>query len=204
MKCVFIHSLIPNFVFHCRILHLALSYVECDVTLRGFQCDTAKISLSQILQNFHSLWLDFFEERRRKEEEDDSFYKFKARSHCVDSDETENNEKSFTNLFPKFDRDFHDLIPKDTLDNNDDDVQQSMDVSSSDDYDDGDGSSARDMTFVDVCQIFDSLKTITNSEAQLKDTTLKRIFLSGYKEFCSLSSLAVIKNGKAIHSLFLS
>ena len=179
------------FIIHLsRVLHLALCHIECDVISRGSRCETAKLTLKQILQGFHTLWLEFFEAKRRREEEEDSLYKFKGKSHCVDSDEFEKNERSFTSFFPSFDKDYLDVIPKDALnDSGTDTIEQSCSTS----VDDNTG---HEMGHIDTCHIFNSLKIIMNDGSQLKDKTLVDTFLCGYREFCSLSSLAVIKNGE--------
>ena len=180
-------------LFCYRVLHLALSYIEYEVTLRRFRCETSKVSLKQILASFHGLWLEYFEEKRRKEEEEDSLYKFKTKSHCVDSCEPEKNEKSFRNFFPSFDEDYRDVVPRDTLnDSITDAIEQSHDSSTSS----VDETSTLEMAYIDACRIFNSLKVIMNDESQLNDSTVMDVFLNGYKEFCSLSSLDVIKKGE--------
>lgn len=179
--------------FLFRNFHLALSHIECDVKLRGFRCRRVTSSLSQVLENFQTLWLEFSEEKRMKQEEEDSMYKFKSKSHCVDSDEAEKNEKSFKLMFPSFDEDYKDLVAKNSLDDSDNGKPDSNDDPSS-----SINFSARDMDFVDVCRIFNSLKAITDENCQLSDTTLMQIFIGGYKEFCLLSSLKIIKNGELL------
>ena len=161
------------------------------------------MALSQVLGSFHRVWLEFYEEKKKKDEEEGATYRYKTKSHCSDSNENELNDKSFQSLFPSFERDYLDLVPKDTLDCDNDGV--------SDDDDDDDENSrsrrddsatssleslTRDMACVDTSRIFEVLKSIANGDCQLDDGTLTRIFLDGYKEFCLLSSLSIVKNGR--------
>ena len=173
-----------------RVLNLALSHVECDVALRGLLCDTSKVILRQVLWSFHALWLEYFEEKARKEEEEGSFYKFRVKSHCVDSDESEKNERSFVSFFPSFDKDYHDVIPRDSL-NDDEDSTEIADSASS-----VNESSTKEMEYIDVCFVFNSLKAILSDRSELKDAALEGVFLSAYREFCAVSSMAIVKNGK--------
>ena len=182
------------FIFH-RVLNLVLSHVECDVALRGLLCDTSKVILRQVLCSFHVLWLEYFEEKTRKEEEESSLYKFRVKSHCVDSDESAKNERSFVSFFPSFDKDYHDVMPRDSLNDDEDNTEVTDSTSSFNE------SSTKEMAHIDVCFVFNSLKAILSDRSQLKDAALEGIFLSSYREFCALSSMAIIKNGELLFPL---
>ena len=108
------------------------------------------------------------------------------------------NEKSFRNFFPSFDEDYSDVVPRDTLNDGDvDAIELSHDRATLS----VDETSTQEMAYIDVCRIFNSLKVIMSDESQLNDTTVLDVFLSGYKEFCSLTSLDVIKKGEFPYDL---
>ena len=173
--------------------------------LRGHHYKENKSAAKNVLARFQNIWLEFSEQQRKQEEEADSMYKFKSKSHCADTDEATLNEKSFKELFPSFNRDFNDLIPKGTLDDDDDMENKNTEYEkkelSEDDAISREGLS-HNMSSVDVVQIYKNLSTIVRVGQQSlpeMEQSIEQLFLNGYKEFLSLASLdAVRKGGKGL------
>ena len=183
--------------FYPRILNLALSHIVNDILLRGDLTITAKDNFKAILNNYNTIWLEFSEEKRKKEAEEDSMYKFKSRLHCMDSDDTERSEKQYKELFPSFGREFNDLIPKDALNDDDDDDDDDdeegveQDMTSMPPHDD----KSHDMSYVDMNEIYNAMQTVIDNQSGLTDAKLVTVFLQGYREVISLSTLNSLRSG---------
>ena len=109
----------------------------------------------------------------------------------MDSDDTERSEKQYKELFPSFGREFSDLIPKDTLNDDDGDQEENQDITSMPSHDD----KSHDMSFVDINEIYNAMQAVINHQSGLTDAKLITVFLQGYKEMMSLSSLNSLRTG---------
>ena len=172
------------------MLSLALLYLTNDKILTKTVSEYSKNAVTEILNEFSQVWLEFAEVKRMKEEDEETMYKFRYKSHCMDMNEEETNEQRFKELFPSFHSEFHDLIPKQSLEDDDDPSPSETTA------DEGTPSAqSDDMQFVDVPSIFVAVKGLFDAQVELSDDKIIQVVMKSQRETMLLSSLPVARCG---------
>ncbi len=180
-----------------RLLHLALTYLINEKILTKRQGDQIENHVRQILDEFCKIWMQYSQQKQIKEAEEDSMYKFKSKSHCMDSDEAEINEKQYKEMFPSFDGDFHDVIPKENLeDYSDESTVVSSDVEM-------DAEQSDQMSHVDLCAIYNAVEELYNDGIEIFNERIINSFIASHREALLLSTLGAVRCGMYWYSLFL-
>ncbi|XP_033116850.1 midasin-like [Anneissia japonica] len=109
------HLAEPQIDHKNRLLMIILLHLQNHTMMSSYVSPSIMDLLTAIFSTFVNSWQDAQEAAKKLAEEEESLFRFKARVHCEEATDEEQEEMEIKQSFPSFDQDFADLIIQPTL-----------------------------------------------------------------------------------------